>query len=304
MSAKYYRFLYHPVPRGIAFSASLGAEHGKDGYQLLYLGGGVKWEKLKKCAGIFDDGLQLLILADLQPETVECACHVLEKQKAVTVMLPEDTNSESVHTAFTSAGVKEICEIAESKEFVRKNFRLRLFCVGEASERTLLFYIGSMYCPADEECMMQVKAADAALACGMTVNTENLCCEMRCMLRQDITITLCKRQNQKDGAYFVDGHLLTGTADLSKYLSKIKEYLEDDWKKIRFAAIPAGGSKEAWDAGLLEIGTKNHQRYLIGTSEADAQILKEIMVKDARQTFFCVSETCGLCISGCFMERK
>lgn len=303
MSAKYYRFLYHPISSGVVFSASLEAEHGKDGYQLLYLGGGVKWKELEKRVDSFAGELQLLILADLQPETIACACHILERQKAVTVILPKDTNSKSVHTAFPSAGIKEICEIAESKEFVNKNFHLRFLCVGEANERTLLFYVGSLYDPAENECMMQVKTADAALACGMAVDTENLCCEMRCMLQQDITMTLCKRQNQKDGAYFVDGHFLTGTVDLSKYMLQIKEYLAVEWKKIRFTTLPSGGVKTLWDSGILESGTKNHQRYLIGTAEVDAQILKEIMVNDARQTFFCVSETCGLCISGCFMER-
>ncbi len=304
MSAKYYRFLYHPVPSGIVFSASLGAEHGQDGYQLLYLGGGVTWENLERSAGRFKCGLHLLILADLKAETVDCACRILEKQKSVTVILPKDADSDQVHTKFPSEGIKEFCEIAESREFVEKNFCLRFFCVGEMYERTLLAYVGSKYRPSDEECMMQIKTADTALACGMTVDTKDLRCEMRCMLQQDITITLCKRQNQKDGVYFVDGHFLTGTADLSKYMLQIKEYLADEWKKIRFTTLPAGGVKALWDSGILESGIQNHQRYLIGTAEVDAQILREIMVKNAHQTFFCVNENCGLCISGCFTERR
>lgn len=301
MSAKYYRFLYHPVAKGIVFSGSVGAESGQDGYQLMYLGGGIEWEELESRAERFGSGLQLLILADLQPETVECACHIAAKQESVTVLFPKDAASENVHTKFSEAGAKEICEIAEKKDLSVKNFRLRFFCVGEANARTLLFYIGSEYHPADEECMMQVKAADSALPCSMAVDTSNLSCEMRCMLKQDIT--LCKHQNQKNGEYFVDGHFLPGTANMSKYILKAKEYLADEWKKIRFTAIPAGGQKEVWDAGLLETGTKGHQRYLIGTTETDAQVLKEIAETDARQRFFGVSETCGLCVSGCFMKR-
>ena len=293
MNTKYYRFLYYPVTQGMIFSASIGAVNGKDGTQVLYLSNAAKeQEDFPIPAGT--EHLHYLILADTEPQTMRCAQTLLETSSVDTILLPK---TQEVFT-LTAPGETAICEVIHKQEISLSDYVIKLFC----RDNKLVVYFGSegIY-PSGNECVMNVKTFTPKLPCSMTVDAANLGCEMRCLLRQDIT--QCKRHNQRDETYFVDGHLLPGTADLSECLPELRTYLTEEWESIRFVGLPFGGSENGWQKELMETGTAGHHRYFIGTNDVSPAVLEAIGTQDTYGTFAFTGKESGLCISGCYAAR-
>lgn len=291
MSAKYYRFLYHPVSRGMCFSASIGAEKGKDGIQLMYVSG-LGEDSLPKSA--HTEHLHFLILGDLEARTAAQAEEFLKNCRVDTVFIP---GRESQPSFLAREGVR-IREISETHEEDLPGFRLKLFCGGEK----LIAFLGSRDTdPAKEICRMNVKPCTPQLPCSLTVDAANLRCEMQCMLSADHT--QCKRHHQRNETYFVDGHLLIGTADVSGRHTKLKEYLAAEWKTIRCASLPDGIDEEDVKS-LADIGTDGSRRYFIGGAGTPGAAAKTLGSMDAFRTVIFTGEKAGLCISGCYEKRQ
>ncbi len=293
MDAKYYRFLYHPVSSGVCFSASVGAAQGKDGIQMLCLGGGAQdaeEEKLPESA--VTERLDLLILMDLSPFTVTRAKTLLKTCTVDTLLYPKTQDAP------VWEGAAECRGIADHYEVSMPDFVLKLFC----SKEKLIVYAGSRgLAPADYECMMNIKPCAPDLPCTLAVDAADLRCEMRCMLCADYT--QCKKHNRKNENYFIDGHLLIGTADFFECREALKESLREEWKTIRFIRLPEGGAQESRTKELMQTGTPGYRRYLIGTGETSADLIKAVSVSDAFSTFIFTDQDAGLCISGCYAKR-
>lgn len=287
MNAKYYRFLYHPVSHGMCFSASIGAVKGQDGKQILYLSNAGEGSLPESAHA---DHLHLLILADLEPQTVRQAEAVLGTCGADKVLVPHTENRPVI-------GQAEVCEVVEMQELQFPDFQLKLFC----SDGKLILYAGSTDAdPAKNTCTMNVKPCVPELPCSLTVDASNLGCEMRCMLGADHT--QCKRHNQRDETYFVDGHLLVGTADLAKCRDELKKYLAGEWKKIRFFGI-TGETDADTLTSFAEAGKDGSRRYLIGPADLSSETVKAWKAGDVFHTFVFTDQTAGLCVSGCYEER-
>lgn len=289
MDTKYYRFLYYPVNHGTLFGASIGAANGKDGTQVLYISSDTKPESGH--VSVKEEHIHYLVLADLSDETVGQAQALADANQVDTVLLPgaDQTCALSVQEGTALQTVEHTMEV-ELPGFVMK-----LFC----SEGRLAAYMGSAGVgPADTECVMNVKVHKSE-SCGLAVDTGNLSCEMRCLLCQDVTY--CKRQNQKNDGYFVDGHFLPGTVDLNKCLPELKAYLAEEWKTIRFIGLPEGG--KGWQGDLLSAGTAGHRRYFIGTKDTPADVVRTVAAHDAHSSFALTDAKAGLCISGCYAKR-
>ncbi len=291
MNAKYYRFLYYPVNHGTLFGASIGAANGKDGTQILYIS---SVEGIKTGSGhapLREEHLHYLVLADVSEETIGRAQALADANQVDVVLLPK---TDRAHALTLQEGTV-LREVEHTEEICLPDFVMKLFC----SEGRLAAYVGSAGMdPVDTECVMNVKAHNAG-DCNLTVDAGNLSCEMKCLLCQDVTY--CKRQNQKNDGYFVDGHLLPGTADMAKCLPQLKTYLAEEWKKIRFAGLPE--EEKAWNEDLLTAGTPGHRRYFIGAKDTSAEIIRAAAVHDAYSSFALTDAKAGLCISGCYAKR-
>ena len=300
MNAKYYRVLYHPVSEGVCFSASVGAENGKDGAQILYLSADGEGADGELCpASAKTEHLQLLILADLKPLTIKRAEDICKTAAVDTVLMPSGKERTTLSEALLQKA--DIYEVDERFETSLAGFTVKVFAVGEEGARVLLMYLGSKGIkPQTDECVMNVKRCLSELPCRLTVDAANLNCEMHCMLCSDFT--QCKKHNRRDETYFVDGHLLLAAAKLSEYMPELKEYLAEEWKRIRFIGLP----REIDDAQLGElsgIGTPGHQRYYIGCADTAASVVKAAECEDPFGMFISVCGRAGLCVSGCYAKR-
>lgn len=291
MKTKYYRFLYHSVSHGICFSASIGAEKGRDGVQMMFLSEPGEQELPESARA---EHLDLLILADREPQTIGQAEALLEKCRVDTVLLPHTEDKPEVSFSQST----HICEIAQTHEISMPDLQIKLYC---SDGRLIVFAGGRGEGPAKEICMMNVKPCTPDLPCEVTVDAANLSCEMRCMLCADHT--QCKRHNRGDETYFVDGHLLVGTADLSKCHKNVREYFSEEWRRIRFVGLPEGGMDEDALQALLDVGTDGNRRYYIGSAQTAPETIKAIETRDAFHTYIFTGERAGLCVSGCYQER-
>lgn len=289
MMTKYYRFLYYPVAQGTFFGASIGATEGEDGTQILYLSG-VAGDGYPSFAS---ERIHYLILADRSEQTIARARKVAETNRVDTVLTPKGAGAQ----ALLPEGLS-LCEVEDTMEIALPDFALRLFCSGGH----LIAYLGSAgRGPAECECVMSVKSCTPDHECRLAVDAGNLNCEMKCLLRQDVTF--CKKQNQRNEEYFVDGHLLSGTADIKNCLPKLKAYLAEEWKKIRFTGLPDGCGEEMWSDALLASGTEGHRRYFIGGADVSPEVVKAVAAHDAYSSFALTGRKAGLCISGCYADR-
>lgn len=300
MNAKYYRVLYHPVSEGVCFSASVGAEKGKDGAQILYLSADGEGADGELCpASARPEHLHLLILADLKPLTIKRAEDICRAAAVDTVLLPQNEKRISLPDVLLQKA--DLYEVDRKFETSLAGFTVKVFAAGPKEARVLLMYIGSKSVqPQTEECVMNVKRCLPKLPCRLTVDTANLNCEMRCMLCSDFT--QCKKHNRRDETYFVDGHLLLAAAKLSECMPELKDYLAEEWKRIRFIGLP----REIDDAQLGElsgIGTPGHQQYYIGCADTAASVVKTVECEEPFRTFISAGSKAGLCVSGCYAKR-
>ncbi len=300
MNAKYYRVLYHPVSEGVCFSASIGAEKGKDGAQILYLSAGREGADGELCpASAKAEHLHLLILADLKPLTIKRAEDICKTAIVDTVLLPQRKECAALPEALLQKS--DLYEVDRKFETCLAGFTVKVFAVGLEEARVLLLYLGSKGVqPQTEECVMNVKLCQPELPCRLTVDAANLNCEMRCLLCSDYT--QCKKHNRRDETYFVDGHLLLTAAKLSESMPELKDYLAEEWKRVRFIGLP----QDIDDAQLGElsgIGTPGHQRYYIGCADTAAAVVKAVECEEPFGTFISAGSKAGLCVSGCYAKR-
>ena len=97
-------------------------------------------------------------------------------------------------------------------------------------------------------------------------------------------------------------HLLLAAAKLSECMPELKDYLAEEWKRIRFIGLP----REIDDAQLGElsgIGTPGHQQYYIGCADTAASVVKTVECEEPFRTFISAGSKAGLCVSGCYAKR-
>lgn len=328
MEAKYYRFIYRSLANGVCCTGSMAGD-GKEedeAFHFLYLGGGSDdcpdgEETDESLNGHF----HLVIAANFLPVTVRQMVQVLARCQAEQVLFPKleaaernslaekyekqgDLTKEEIgfvkdpETFLAGKGIEQ-CEGIGGREAFRKgNQRFRIFCVGEGGQRSLLLYHGSEgTSPQTEECVMNVKPVTPSRSCSPFVDPKNLNCEMRCMLYNDFT--QCKRHNQKNGTYFVDGHLILSTGGAEMNLGEIKEALEAEWKKIRFVCLPDENSCHGYMEELKKAGTADMAQYFMGTEKTEDAVIKEILTNHPYRTFITLDEKAGLCVSGYYVGR-
>lgn len=333
MKAKYYRFIYRSFENGMCCTGSM-AESGceeKEAFHFLYLGGSSGgcepgMESTEKKDEYLNGHFHLMIMADFKPLTVKRAVKVLETCRIDQVLFPEMETAvlESLAGAYDKTGdfsKEEVGFVRNPKEYLAEkgvsegnavkdklifrkgNRRFMIFCVGTDTDRNLLVCHGSEETsPQTEECVMNVKPVTPSRCCSPFVDPENLNCEMKCMLYNDFT--QCKRHNQKNGTYFVDGHLILGTGCAMDDFGEIRKALADVWKKIRFICLPDADSHKGWTEELLKAGTAETAQYFVGTENTEETVIKNILINNPYKTFVSVKEQSGLCVSGYYVDRE
>lgn len=325
MEAKYYRFIYRSLGGCVCCSGSMAEsrEGGEEMFHFLYLGGGgddrtmlgEEEESLK-------EHFHLMLIADFRPQTVRQAVKALKLCEMDRVLFPEmeaevlerlaqdyeqmgNFTKEEIGLVrnpkkyLTEIGIADAEGIKDRETLRRGNRVFRIFCTGGGSERVLLLYHGSEgTSPQEEECIMNVKPVIPSRNCSPFVDPKNLNCEMRCMLYNDFM--QCKRHNQKDGTYFVDGHLILGSEHVTVDLGEVHGALKEEWKKIRFVCLPEGSG---WNEQLLMTGTAETAQYFMGTETLNDTVIKDILKKDPYRTVVTLGEKTGLCVSGYYVGR-
>lgn len=328
MKAKYYRFIYRNLGGGMCCVGSIAeTRDDKEGrYQFLYLGGGSGSEYIPKAEeDLWRGHFDLMMIADFKPQTVRQAVQVLQLCKVSRVLYPKIDTEElrslaqeyentGIYTKeeislvsdikgfLTEKGVAWGDEVNERETFLKGNQRFWVWAVGEGRERALVFYHGSEGTgPQQEECIMNVKPVTPFRKCSLFVDPDNLNCEMRCMLYNDFT--QCKRHNQKDGKYFVDGHLILGSSNPAVNVGEIRKGLGEEWKKIRFICLPANAGQQYWGEELWSAGTEEMVQYFMGTEATKAAVIKDILTENPYHTFVTLGMESGLCVSGYYIGR-
>lgn len=331
MNTKYYRFIYQNVQEGVCATGSM-AEAGEtkagSRYDFLYLSGGSNSREKEEEQRIREAGhknhFHAMIVADFEGLTVRRAVRALElcqidrvyypgMEEKDRAMLAEECERSGYFTKEEFAFIKDTAKylkekqtdgeaVEEKREWSRLGHRFRLFTAGKGRRKSLVFHHESDgFHPKTEECIMNVKPMTAHRCCRPFVDPDNLNCEMRCMLHQDFT--LCKKQNQKNGEYFVDGHLLPGAADLSEAVNRIKEEDADTLRRLRVIALPERAEKEQWMEALADCGTEHFAQYVIGTEKTEEGIIKSVIKENAYRRFVMTGKESGLCISGYYTNR-
>ena len=326
MKAKYYRFIYQNVEEGVCCTGSMAESGGKEEpFHFLYLGGGsggceVGEEELQQLEGHF----HLVLLGDFEPLTIKRAGKVFSWCRADQVMYPylaeEDRKSLAGELSktgnFTNGevglvadperylkdrGIAEGNAVKDRSAFLKGNRRFRVFCVGEGKKKSLVLYHGSEGgSPKTEECLLNVKPVLPSRCCSPFVDPQNLNCEMKCMLYNDFT--QCKRHNQKNGTYFVDGHLVLGMGMTDTDLGEVRKALDDVWDRIRVVCLAEADGPMGRKEELLQAGTEETAQYFVGNSDTKETVVHQILMGNPYRTYVAVNKKAGLCLSGCYTQ--
>lgn len=327
MKAKYYRFIYQNVEEGVCCTGSMAESSGEEEpFHFLYLGGGsggcgVREEELQQLKGHF----HLVLLGDFEPLTIKRAGKVFSMCRVDRVLYPylteEDRKSlageygktkdftneeiglvEDPERYLKDRGITEENAVKDSIAFLKGNRRFRVFCAGEGKKKSLVLYHGSEGgSPKTEECVLNVKPVLPSRCCSPFVDPKNLNCEMKCMLYNDFT--QCKRHNQKNGTYFVDGHLVLGVGMTDIDFGEIRKSLDDVWTLIRVVCLAEADSLSGWMEELLQAGTEETAQYFVGNISTEEEVVHKIQTGNPYRTFASIGETSGICLSGCYADR-
>ncbi|MDO4523140.1 MAG: hypothetical protein Q4B57_08350 [Eubacteriales bacterium] len=332
MNAKYYRYIFQKVNRGLCFSASVADcfGEGKQELRFVYLSGeGAKTmgdsaevremdagQNMRGSGGEHREQYELLVLADFSRLTLQRAIRFLAENRVERVVYPAYEESETRSLAekleaeaaelalhpeeyLRAHEVREHIALKDKMTLERCGQEVRIFCLGTGCGRSLSLYHGSIENDPDtQECLMHVKPV-LQEECPAIVDAQNLNFEMSFVLYNDFTN--CKKQNRKNSEYFVDGQLLVGSMRLDEAMPILKGELRDVWKKIRFLGIPDGAVQAR--PGLWELGTPGTAQYVAGDLDTDAQVVRDVVIGNPYCRFVPLSENSGLCVSGYYAQR-
>ncbi len=324
---EYYRFIYQNVEGGLCYTGSLsnpGAGEERM-FHFLFLSGGSSAVEEKSGALPVNGHYHLLAVADFSRQAVKRAIRVLKDNQVDRVVFPaydraareafakeyEETGDfTKEELSFVQEPVKFLKEkgiaavdsIGDTEIFHKGNRTFFIYSVGEGRERSLILcHVSKGADPQTKECVMNVKPVTRARCCSPFADPGNLNCEMRCMLYNDFT--QCKKHNQKNGEYFVDGHLILGTAKPELAVARVQKETANLWKRLRFVAIAGRESNDQWTDELLSVGTEEYAQYFIGPEGTDAHIIKAVLEGNPYRTFISTGANAGLCVSGCYADR-
>lgn len=306
MKTKYYRYLFHRVIDGVCYSGSLTDQMNNEAEMFLFLylaGGEHNWQDEENFA-VAGECYDLMILGDFGTGAIARAKKIIEKCRVKTVLYPDQESQEAKEMIqfLKEHEVEEVRAVKEREELEYCREKMILFPVVSEGKRTLVLYHQDQgEGPEKEECVMSIKPSVPDQPCQARQDVCNLDCDLKCALYQDFT--LCKKQNQKGGKYFVDGHLLMGTADYSICIENLARDLDDMWSRIRFYSIPDQCVKEKDIPVLQKKKTTGFQRYYVGTARTNAEVMKAVAVGDAWNEFYATKQDAGLCVSGYYIQR-
>lgn len=324
---EYYRFIYQNVEGGLCHTGSLtNLGDGEERmFHFLYLSGGSKGGEKEPERTPVSGHYHLLVVADFSRLAVKRAIKVLKHNQVDRVVCPayEESAREALAKEYGETGdftkeelsfvkdpvkclkekgIAAVDSIGDTEIFHKGNRTFSIYSVGEGRERSLvLCHVSKEVKVQAKECVMNVKPVTRTRTCSPFVDPGNLNCEMRCMLYNDFT--QCKRHNQKNGEYFVDGHLIIGAANPGMAVARVRKEAPGIWKRLRVIAMSEPGSKETWTDELLSAGTEDYAQYFVGPEGMDAHIIKAVMEGNPYRTFVSTGSSAGLCVSGCYADR-
>ena len=308
MKAKYFRYLFHKVPEGICYSGSIRNQMGEEMEDLcfLYLAGGTTCTEKGTSYASENNEYQLLILGDYAPAAIQRACLAARTCKVVEAMIPDGVEEERVMPKLLQAGVERVRVVREEVKLQLCRELLQITPIPSGQNDTLAFYhADAKGTPETEECLISIKPTVEGMECLAKADHDKLTCEMRCLLYNDFT--LCKRHNQKGCGQFLDGHLLFASAKNEEEGSANKEtvlgLLRQHRKRIRIAGMAEGNLSECEIKELQQIGEHGFARYLVGTKQTSAEVVKAFQEGDPHRHFFVAGAESGLCISGYYVPR-
>lgn len=308
MKAKYFRYLFHKVPEGICYSGSIRNQMGEEMEDLcfLYLAGGTTCTEKGTSYASETNEYQLLILGDYAPAAIQRACRAARACKVMEAMIPDGEEEEKVTSMLLQAGVERVRVVREEVKLQLCRELLQITPVFTGQRYTLAFYhADAKGTPDTEECLISIKPTAEGMECMAKADHDKLTCEMRCLLYNDFT--LCKRHNQKGCEQFLDGHLLFASAmaneEGSENRESVLELLRQHRKRIRIVGMAEDALSDCGIRELEKIGEHGYTRYLVGTKQMPAEVVKAFSVGDPHRHFHATGAESGLCISGYYVPR-
>lgn len=308
MRAKYYRYLFHKVAEGICYSGSIRnqMEEEQEDLCFLYLAGGMTCTEKGTSYAAKSNEYQFLILGDDAPAAIQRACRTARTCRVVEAMIPDGEEEEKVTSMLLQAGVERVRVVRGEVRLQLCRELLQIVPIFDGKKSTLAFYhADAKSTPETEECLISIKPTAEGMECMAKADHDKLTCEMRCLLYNDFT--LCKRHNQKGCDQFLDGHLLFASAKENKEGSANKEsaleLLQQHRKRIRIAGMAEGDLSDDEMEELKKMGASGFARYLVGTKQTPAEVVKTFQEGDPHRHFFVAGAESGLCISGYYVPR-
>lgn len=304
MRAKYFRYLFHKVKEGVCYSGSIRNQMEEESEDLcfVYLAGGETCPEKGTSYASETNEYHFLILGDYAPAAVQRACRIARICKVVEAMIPDGPEEDKVTSMLQQAGVERVRVVRGDMKLQRCREELQIVPSGDEKVHTLAFYhADAKGTPETEECLISIKPTMEGMECLAKADHDKLTCEMRCLLYNDFT--LCKRHNQKERGWFLDGHLLLPSLAEDSDHSTTLELLQRRRKRLRITGLPEKHLDSSELEELKSIGEKGFARYLIGTQKTPADVVKTLSTGDPHRHFFATSEESGLCISGYYVPR-
>lgn len=289
MRARYFRMRFGNNGKGIYHTLAYRDEFEKASVHLAYIGeGGQEGLAIRY-------PMDVLVVADLEDETLRQVEELLEKHEVRQMYLPAGTESLVISKQLAAkAGKLQFLREGESHEWRTGLWEFHIRNLGNS----LSLYHGYTGTKAlGEDCAFAGKIYDPEDHCSPCLIEEKDFCGFGCLHRRDFQ-TLKAHLDKKFEGYRT-GTLLLGKGVFDGNVKELLDNMNGFKERIRIIQLPA--HIQCWEKELFNLAPEKEIQYYVGHSAYSSEVPGDIASHSGYCHFVPVDLESGLCLSGYFI---